>query len=99
MVQINVNEIQAKLPRLLLRVEAGEEIVINRAGVPVAKLVPIANNLAGERDLVEQHVAESKTQIREGKFFGPFDSADKAIDSLHRNSKTRKRSSKRPTRK
>ncbi len=99
MVQVNVNEVQAKLPRLLLRVEAGEEIVINRAGVPVAKLVPINNDLERERTLVEQHVDESKAQIREGRFFGPFDSADEAIESLHRNSKTRKRSSKRPTRK
>jgi len=99
MVQVNVNEVQAKLPRLLLRVEAGEEIVINRAGVPVAKLVPIANNLAGERDLVEQHVAESKAQIREGRFFGPFDSAEEVTESLHRHGKTRKRNSKRPTRK
>ena len=99
MVQVNVNEVQAKLPRLLLRVAAGEEIVINRAGVPVAKLVPIDNDLARERTLVEQHVAESKTQIREGRFFGPFDSADEAIESLHRNSKTRKKSSKRPPRK
>ena len=89
MVQVNVNEVQAKLPRLLLRVEAGEEIVINRAGVPVAKLVPIDNDLARERILIEQHVAESKAQIREGRFFGPFDNADEAIESLHRDSKTR----------
>ena len=89
MVQVNVNEVQAKLPRLLLRVEAGEEIVINRAGVPVAKLVPIDNDLARERTLVEQHVAESKAQIREGRFFGPFDSADEVIESLRRKSKTR----------
>lgn len=94
MVQVNVNEVQAKLPRLLLRVEAGEEIVINRAGVPVAKLVPISNNLARERALVEQHVAESKAEIQEGRFFGPFDGADEAIKSLHRNRKPRKRSSK-----
>ena len=87
MVQVNVNEVQAKLPRLLLRVAAGEEIVINRAGVPVAKLVPIDNDLARERTLVEQHVAESKAQIREGRFFGPFDNADDAIESLHDNSK------------
>ena len=89
MVQVNVNEVQAKLPRLLLRVEAGEEIVINRAGVKVAKLVPIDNDLTRERTLVEQHVAESKAEIREGRFFGPFDSADEAIQSLHRNSKPR----------
>ena len=89
MAQVNVNEVQAKLPRLLLRVAAGEEIVINRAGVPVAKLVPINNDLDRERTLVEQHVAESKAQIWEGRFFGPFDSLDEAIESLHRNSKTR----------
>ena len=91
MVQVNVNEVVAKLPRLLLRVEAGEEVFINRAGVPVAKLVPIDNDLTRERTLVEQHVAESKAQIREGRFFGPFDSANEAIESLHRNNKTRKR--------
>ena len=89
MVQVNVNEIQAQLPRLLLQVEAGEEIVINRAGVPVAKLVPFDNELTRERTLIEQHVAESKAQIREGRFFGPFDSADEAIESLHRHGKTR----------
>ena len=99
MAQVNVNEVQAKLSRLLLRVEAGEEIVINRAGVPVAKLVPIAKNLARERTLVEQHLAESKAEIREGRFFGPFDSADETIESLHRNSKARKKINKRPTRK
>ena len=89
MVQVNVNEVQAKLTRLLLQVEAGEEIVINRAGVPVAKLVPISNDLARERILIEQHVAESKAQIREGRFFGPFDNADEVIESLQRKSKTR----------
>ncbi len=83
MVQVNVNEVQAKLSRLLLRVEAGEEIVINKAGVPVAKLVPISNNLAVGQDLVKQHVEESKAQIREGRFFGPFDSANEVIESLH----------------
>src|SRR5437764_13891935 len=99
MVPVTVNEVQAKLTRLLLRVEAGAEIVINRAGVPVAKLVPINNDLVRERILIEQHVAESKAQIREGQFFGSFDNADEAIESLHRHGKTRKRSSKRPTRK
>jgi len=89
MVQVSVNEVQVKLPRLLLQVEAGEEIVIDRAGVPVAKLVPINNDLARERILIEQHVAESTAQIREGRFFGPFDKADEVIESLRRKSKTR----------
>ena len=41
MEQVNVLEAKTQLSALLARVEAGEEIVIARAGVPVAKLVPI----------------------------------------------------------
>jgi prevent-host-death family protein len=38
---ISVHDAKADLSRLLDRVEAGEEVVISRAGKPVAKLVPI----------------------------------------------------------
>lgn len=37
---VNVYEAKTQLSRLLTRVEAGEEIVIARAGVPIARLVP-----------------------------------------------------------
>ena len=37
---VNVYEAKTHLSRLLDRVEAGEEIVIGRAGHPVARLVP-----------------------------------------------------------
>jgi len=37
---VNIHEAKTNLSRLLQRVEAGEEIVIARAGTPVAKLVP-----------------------------------------------------------
>lgn len=37
---VNVHEAKTQLSRLLAQVEAGEEIVIGRAGKPVAKLVP-----------------------------------------------------------
>jgi prevent-host-death family protein len=37
---INVHEAKTQLSRLLERVERGEEIVIARAGKPVAKLIP-----------------------------------------------------------
>jgi prevent-host-death family protein len=40
MEQINVYEAKTHLSRLLDRVEAGEEIIIGRAGRPVAMLVP-----------------------------------------------------------
>lgn len=37
---VNVHAAKTNLSRLLERAEAGEEIVIGRAGKPVAKLVP-----------------------------------------------------------
>jgi len=41
-VQVNIHEAKTHLSKLLLRVQAGEEIVIAKAGVPVARLVGIA---------------------------------------------------------
>ena len=41
MAEVNVHEAKTHLSRLLVRVAGGEEIVIARAGKPVAKLVPI----------------------------------------------------------
>ena len=39
---VNTYEAKTQLSRLLERVEAGEEIVIARAGKPVARLVPLS---------------------------------------------------------
>lgn len=41
--EFNVHEAKSHLSRHLRRVAAGEEIVIARAGVPVARLVPVAS--------------------------------------------------------
>lgn len=38
---VNVHEAKTHLSRLLERVERGDEIVIARAGSPVARLVPV----------------------------------------------------------
>ena len=40
MAMVNTHEAKTHLSRLLARVAAGEEIVIGKAGKPVAKLVP-----------------------------------------------------------
>jgi len=42
MAEVNVHEAKTHLSRLLVRVADGEEIVIARAGTPVARLVPVA---------------------------------------------------------
>ena len=39
MTTVNVHEAKTNLSRLLVRVEAGEEVVIARNGKPVARLV------------------------------------------------------------
>jgi prevent-host-death family protein len=38
-VEVNVHEAKTHLSRLLARVEAGEEVLISRAGRPIARLV------------------------------------------------------------
>lgn len=42
MTEVNIHEAKTHLSKLLRRVTAGEEIVIARAGKPVARLVPVA---------------------------------------------------------
>ncbi|OGQ80602.1 MAG: antitoxin [Deltaproteobacteria bacterium RIFOXYA12_FULL_58_15] len=44
MTKVNIQEAKTHLSRLLSRVEAGEDIVIARAGKPVAKLVRICEH-------------------------------------------------------
>lgn len=39
---VNVHEAKTQLSRLLLRIDQGEEVIIARAGKPVARLVPFA---------------------------------------------------------
>ena len=43
--QFNIHEAKTQLSRIIERVERGEEIVISRAGKPVAKVVPIVRRV------------------------------------------------------
>lgn len=51
MIRVNIHEAKTHLSRLLKRVAAGEEILIAKAGKPMAKLTPIskpqANRIPG----------------------------------------------------
>lgn len=47
---VNIHEAKTHLSRLLVRVELGEEIILARAGKPVARLAPIEHK-RGERRL------------------------------------------------
>lgn len=47
MIKVNVHQAKTQLSRLLQQVEAGETIVIARAGKPLAQLVPINTHPKG----------------------------------------------------
>lgn len=78
--QVNMHEAKTHLSRLVGRVEAGEEIVISRAGKPAAKLVPVASPKPGKRKLggwegkvwmvSEEEMKKVDQEIAE-EFYGP----------------------------
>jgi prevent-host-death family protein len=68
--QINVAEAKAKLSELLDRALAGEEIVIARAGKPLARLVPV-NDMAPRRKGAWRH-----WKIPDDVFLEPIDPED-----------------------
>ena len=41
---VNVHEAKTQLSSLLVRAQSGEEIIISKAGKPIAKLVPVKVN-------------------------------------------------------
>jgi prevent-host-death family protein len=51
--QFNIHDAKTNLSRIIERVEHGEEIIISRAGHPVAKLIPLTHrvNRAGRGSL------------------------------------------------
>jgi prevent-host-death family protein len=49
--EVNIHEAKTHFSRLLQKVAAGEEVVIARAGVPVAKLVAVEPKKAQTRPL------------------------------------------------
>lgn len=44
-VQFNIHEAKTQLSRIIDRVEHGEEVIISRAGRPVAKVVPLPTSV------------------------------------------------------
>lgn len=77
---VNMHAAKTHLSRLVGRVEAGEEIFIDRAGKPVAKLVPVTQAKPGKRKLggwegqgwmvSEQEMKKVDQEIAE-EFYGP----------------------------
>ncbi len=45
MTEVNIHEAKTHLSKILHRVMGGEEIIISKAGVPVARIVPIVQKV------------------------------------------------------
>jgi prevent-host-death family protein len=43
--QFNIHDAKTNLSRIIERVEHGEEIIISRAGAPVAKVIPLTRTV------------------------------------------------------
>ena len=67
---INIAEAKAKLSALVDRAAAGEEIVLSRAGRPVARLMPLAERMP------RQPGVRRNWQIPEDLFLEPADEED-----------------------
>jgi prevent-host-death family protein len=70
--EVNIHHAKTNLSRLILRAEAGEEVVIARAGKPAVKLVPV-NNAKPKK---------YKAGALRGLFPGKFDDPDPEIESM-----------------
>jgi len=77
--QVNIHQAKTELSRLVERAEAGEEVVIARAGKPVAKLVPLTK--VGKR---------RKLGLLDGRFKIPDDFNAALPDSVLRSFEGRK---------
>src|SRR5262249_41106262 len=44
--QFNIHDAKTNLSRIIARVEHGEEIIISRAGTPVAKVIPLTRRVS-----------------------------------------------------
>lgn len=56
---MNVHDAKTHLSRLLERVEAGEDVVIARAGKPVARLVPVGDRPSRRPGLAKGRLTEA----------------------------------------
>jgi AbrB family looped-hinge helix DNA binding protein len=75
-----------------------EKIGLNIGDLLLAK-VEQGNIVLSPQTLVDRHIAESMEQIRQGQFYGPFDTAEEMTASLRQNGKRSKKTSKRTPRK
>jgi len=73
-----------------------ERAKLNPGDLVEAKLVKGKITLT-PASLIDRHIDESVRQIEKGQFYGPFDTAEEMIESLHRQSRTTRRPAGQPS--
>ncbi|HWJ75277.1 MAG TPA: prevent-host-death protein [Kaistia sp.] len=68
MIRVKMHEAKTNLSRLAARAAAGEEVILMRGDVPVARIVPLA--------------PEEKPRRQPGRFKGVFDLDDRFFEPL-----------------
>lgn len=72
MISVNIHEAKTHLSRLLARVASGEEIIIAKAGKPVARLIP------------EYYIAEDRPSGLDKSLFTVPDDFDAESDVINK---------------
>lgn len=75
--RVNVGQAKSELSKLLVRVEAGEEVEIARNGVPVARLVRSEYDPAGRRFLASKGLLAEQIRIADG-----FELSEGELDAI-----------------
>jgi len=78
MKQVNIHQAKTGLSKLVERAEAGEEIVIARAGKPVARLPPIHRD-PFDRLLIAQSLAELLPLLTSDAILGQYASSVRMV--------------------
>lgn len=60
----------------------GDQFVIERAGKPMAAVVPL--HMVPDYDPIKAGIAEGLEDVRAGRIYGPYSSAKELVRSLHR---------------
>ncbi|TCT22719.1 type II toxin-antitoxin system Phd/YefM family antitoxin [Thiobaca trueperi] len=71
MLQVNIHDAKTQLSRLIAEASRGEEIIIARAGIPVARLIAIKPEITGRRF----GALRGRAQVDE-RFFEPLPEAE-----------------------
>jgi prevent-host-death family protein len=77
---VSALDVRAKFGQILDEAAAGERFVVERAGVPVAAIVPLADLADADPDVVRERRLAAVEQLRQfgdryRKLYGPVDAA------------------------